>query len=259
MVTPLDNKFSQTQLAVRSTARNATIYAALCTLLVPGLATAAAWNVDPVRLEISTQQKTAAVTVKNDSDQPTSIQIQAVAWSQVGGKDVYTPTQELLVSPPIVTIAANAEQVIRVGLRRQADASSELSYRISLQELPPQPAPGVTGVQVALRIGLPVFVQPENGLAAPKLLWSVAQMPDRQLKVVLNNQGNAHVQISDFALYLPASEQAIASEAGSSYVLAGQTREWLLKTSAAQSGGPLRLKASTDAGNIETDLVLGRP
>ncbi|MFA7279351.1 MAG: molecular chaperone [Sterolibacterium sp.] len=234
-----------------------------CTLalLVPQIAGAAVWDVDPVRIELSQEQQTAALTIKNESDQPTSLQVQAVAWAQEGGKDVYTPTRELLVSPPIVTIAPKSEQVIRVALRRQADASKELSYRINLQELPPQPREGFNGVQVALRIGLPVFVQPEKDQAAPKMTWNVQRLPDHQLKVGLQNHGTAHVQVSDFALYLPGSEQSIATQAGSTYVLAGQSQEWLLKTGSLQvvSGGQLRIKAYTDAGDTETQLVLDKP
>lgn len=237
--------------------------AALCSiaLLIPGIAAAASWQIDPVRVELSPQQQTAAVVVRNDSDQPTSLQIQAVSWSQLKGKDVYTPTKELLVSPPIVTIAPKTEQIIRVALRRQADSTSELTYRISLQELPPPPGPDFMGVKVALRITIPVFVQSQNGEAAPKAVWNVTQMPDKKLKVWMRNQGNAHIQISDFSLYVPGNEQAIFGELGSSYVLAGQEHEWLIKTSSLAniSGGRLRLKAYTDAENVDTELVLHKP
>ncbi len=240
-----------------------TCHATLCVLaaFLPQLAGAAAWDIDPVRVELSPEQQTAAITIKNDSDQATSIQIQTVAWSQVGGKDVYTPTRELLVSPPIVTIAPKSEQVIRAALRRQVDASSELAYRINLQELPPPPVPGFTGVQVALRIGLPVFVQSQKGDAASKMFWSVVRMPNNQLKVGLRNSGSAHVQVSDFSLYVPGRDRPIAGESGSNYVLAGQTREWLLKTGPTETlaGGRLHLKAFTDAGDIDTELVLDKP
>lgn len=237
--------------------------AALCAvaLLAPQVAVAADWNVDPVRIELSPEQQTAAIIVRNESDQPSSMQIQAVAWSQVDGKDVYTPTRELLVSPPVVTIAPKSDQVIRVALRRQADASKELTYRVNLQELPAQPSPDFTGVHVALRVGLPVFVQPHKGEAKPKMAWTVSRMADNTLKVGVQNQGNAHVQISDFALYTPGSERPITGEAGSSYVLAGQSQEWLLKTNPSEkfADGRLRLKAHTDADTVDTELVLGRP
>lgn len=248
---------------VHSRQWRAALGAALCTLALLALppAEAASLSVDPVRIELSPQQQTAAITLKNDSDLPSSIQIQAVAWSQLDGKDVYTPTRELLVSPPIITIAPKSEQVIRAALRRQADTASELTYRIYLQELPPQPAPGFMGLQVALRIGLPVFVKPQTGKAAPKMVWTVSHAPDNSLKVALQNQGNAHVKVSDFALYIPGKDEPIAVESGLSYILAGQAREWLLKTGSLEkiTGGRLRLKAYTDAGNVDTELLLDKP
>jgi fimbrial chaperone protein len=238
-------------------------WATLCALalLSPTLVTAAEWNVDPVRVELSPQQQTAAIIVRNESDQPSSIQVQAVAWSQVDGKDVYTPTRELLVSPPIATIPPKSDQVIRVALRRAADPGKELSYRINLQELPHEQATESTGVQVALRIGLPVFVQSAKGDAMPKMAWSVARVSDSQLKVKVSNQGNAHVQVSDFSLHAAGAADAVSSESASSYVLAGQSREWLLKTAPSQTiaNGRLRLMAFTDADKVDTELVLGKP
>lgn len=263
MVTPLDtfanNINSNSVLRSWEATGSAALFA--LALLHPGLAGAAEWNVDPVRVELSHEQQTAAIIIRNESDQPSSLQIHAVAWSQVNGMDVYTPTRELLVSPPVVTIAPKSDQVIRVALRRQADPAKELSYRINLQELPAQPAPEFSGVHVALRIGLPVFVQPLKGEAKPAMAWSVVQLANNTLKVGVINQGNAHVQISDFALFNPGSDQPITAEAGSNYVLAGQSQQWLLKTDPSEkmSSGRLRLKAFTDATYVDTDLVLAKP
>lgn len=237
--------------------------ASLCTaaVVVPGLATAADWEIDPVRIELTQSQPTAAITLKNTSDQPTSMQVDVVAWSQVDGKDVYTPSRELLVSPPIVTIPPKGEQVIRAALRRPADANRELSYRIHLQELPPAPKPGFMGVNVAMRVGLPVFVESLKGKPTPKMVWNVQPMPGNQLKVSLQNQGTAHVQVTDFSLYLPGGSQAVASELGSTYIMAGQSHEWLMAMATTEKmvDGRLQLKAFTDAGDVDTQLVLGKP
>ena len=147
------------------------------------------------------------------------------------------------------------------ALRRAADPGKELSYRINLQELPAEQTPESTGVQVALRIGLPVFVQSVKGDAAPKMAWSVSRVSDSQLKVQVQNQGSAHVQISDFSLHAAGAAQPVSSESASSYVLAGQSHEWLLKTHSSQAiaNGRLRLMAFTDADKVDTELVLGSP
>jgi len=237
--------------------------AALCAfaLLALPIAEAADLGVEPVRIELSAEQQTAAIKISNASDAPASIQIQAVVWSQIDGKDVYTPTRELLVAPPIVTIAPKGEQVIRTALRRPADPSNELAYRIFLRELPAPPPPGYKGLQVALRIGLPVFVKPQHGQAAPKMVWSVAHAPDNHLKATLFNQGNAHVRVSDFVFYVSGSDQPIAGEAGSTYVLAGQSRSWLVKKEhpAKTLDARLRLKAHTDAGDVDVELAAEMP
>lgn len=230
-------------------------------VLIPAVAGAGDLSVDPVRIELSPQQQVASVNIRNNSDQPTTIQIEATAWSQLDGKDVYTPTRELLVSPPIITIAPKSEQVIRSALRRKADTSTELTYRIYLQELPSQPVPGFKGVQVTLRIGLPVFVKPQKLKATPKMLWTVSAAPDNSLKVALQNQGSAHVQVSDFALYDVGNDKPIGGESGLNYILAGQMHEWLIKTDPSKTitGGSLRLTAHTDAGNVDIELPVGTP
>ena len=117
------------------------------------------------------------------------------------------------------------------------------------------------GVQVALRISLPVFVQSQKGEALSKMVWTVSRTAENKLKVGVKNQGNAHIQISDFAIYVPGSEKPITDESGSSYILAGQSHEWLLKTTSPEKMtiDRLHLKAYTDAENVDTELVLGKP
>jgi len=244
-----------------SATRCAFACAALLLLLLPLAAPAGDLAVDPISIQLTPMQQSVAIRITNNSDQPTSIQIQAVTWSQVDGKDVYVPTRELLVAPPIVTIAANSEQIVRAALRRQADPANELSYRIFLQELAAPPPPGFRGLQVALRIGLPVFVQPQRGVAAPKLTWSMSRRADNKLVVTLRNDGNAHVQVSDFRLMLPGTNQVVAGESASSYVLGGQTRSWELHTDPAIKARPavLQLQAYTDAGEFDVALTAETP
>ena len=229
--------------------------------LISGLAGAAGWSIDPIRVDLSPSKKTGAMTIRNDTDQPTSIQIQAVVWTQVGGKDVYTATKELLVSPPIVTIPPKSEQIIRVALRKQPEANKELAYRINLQELPMTATPNSSAVQVSLRIGLPVFVQSQAGDAVPKMTWKVTSAPNGMYKVDLHNSGSAHVQVLDFFLYAPGSEIPLASQTSSSYVLAGQSQEWLLKSTntAKRYDARLHLKAFTDSVNVDALIVTEQP
>lgn len=229
--------------------------------LMPMLANAASLEIDPVRLNLSHKQPTAALTIRNNSDQPAKLEIKTMAWTQVDAKDVNTVTKELLVSPPIVTIAPHGSQIVRAALRRQADPKNELAYRIHIQELPAAPLPGLTGVQVALHISLPVFVSARNGKSAPHMVWSAVRKTDGQLMLTLHNQGTAHIQVADFSLLSPGTNELVAQGPGASYVLAGQTQTWDLVPLAADKMtlARLRLKVSTDAGDADQELPLDKP
>lgn len=221
-----------------------------------------AWDVDPIQLELTTRQPTAAVTIRNDAEEAVAIQIQALSWTQNEGKDLYRATGELIASPGTVTLAAHAQQLIRVGLRRKTDSEVELAYRLNFQEMPAQTSSDLpAGKSVLLRIGMPVFVQPNAGNTALKLRWSMLRSSDGVIKISVLNQSNRHVKVLDYSVYGSAVDKPIASMSGASYVLADQTHVWKLKTKlpGKVSDEPLRIKAYTDAGVVETELLPEQP
>ncbi|HUH93753.1 MAG TPA: molecular chaperone [Casimicrobiaceae bacterium] len=230
----------------------ASLVFALC--LAPAAATAGSFQVNPIRVDIA-KGASAAITLRNDGEESIVVQSSVVGWSQDNGQDVYAPTTEALVTPPIMTVPPGGEQIVRVGLRRPSDPQRELTYRVYLQEVPPPPKPGFNGLQVALRVGLPVFVAP---LAAPirRLEWSARIRPDGTIALNADNTGNSHVQITDFELRLPGASEPLARESLLAYVLAGQRRQWNLPAPAerVKSARELRLKAFTDAGEIDTAI-----
>lgn len=214
---------------------------------------AGSFQVNPIRIDLSRGATNAAITIRNDGAEPVVVQSSVVAWSQENGQDVYAPTPEALVTPPIMTVPAGGEQIVRVGLRRPPDPQRELTYRVYLQEVPPPPKAGFTGLQVALRVGLPVFIAP---LAAPvrRLEWSAQIRPDGTIVLSAQNTGNAHVQVTDFELRSSGAGESVAHESSLAYVLAGQRRQWTLSAPAdrVKSARELRLKAFTDAGEIDS-------
>ena len=216
---------------------------------------------NPIRVNLSAAKRSEALTVTNSGSDPVVVQVSAMAWAQDAGKDVLSATSDVLVSPPIATIAPGKEQIVRVGLRRAPDAHTELSYRLFLQEVPPPPKPGFQGLQVALRVGLPIFVEPRDGRAKAALEWTASSLGKDSIRLTLQNQGNGHIQISDIGLYAKGGKDPIASRTGLVYVLPGQSHEWDLALRHGDIGGTerLRLKVTTDAGSIDTEIGLAKP
>ncbi len=215
-------------------------------------AVAASIEVNPVRLALSATQPVAALTVRNAGTQPVGLHLQVMAWTQVKAADQYAATRELLATPPIFMLAPGAAQTVRVGLRRAIDAERELAYRLYLQEIPASVAQPGTGVRIALRIGVPVFVLP-RGPAAPLLSWRAKQDAGAVL-LQAQNAGKAHARILD--LKLVAGSHTVA-ETAAAYVLPGQSWQWRLAGSGVTAAGtPLRVRVKTDAGSSDADVTL---
>lgn len=232
---------------------------AVCAAVIAPSAVAGSFDVNPIRVDLTGQSRSAAVTVRNSGDDPVVVQITVQAWSQDASKDVLTATNDVIVSPPIATIPAGQEQIVRIAMRRAPDAQRELSYRLFLQEVPPPPRPGFQGLVVALRIGLPIFVQPRQGPGKADLVWNLDTGSPQALRLKLDNKGSAHIQISTIELFRRSEKDAVAEFSGLAYVLPGQTRDWDLKLRdpAIKRGERLRMKVSTDAGSIDTEIELG--
>ncbi|HUX23192.1 MAG TPA: molecular chaperone [Burkholderiales bacterium] len=220
---------------------------------------AGSFEVNPIRIDLSAHARSAALSVRNSGADPVVVQASIVSWTQEHGQDVYTPTKEILITPPIATIQPGAEQIERLGMRRAPDAVKELAYRVFLQEVPPPPKPGFQGLQVALRLSLPVFVQPREGKAKATLVWNLELQGDDTLHLQLDNKGTGHIQVSEVALFQPGQEKAVASQSSLVYVLAGQSHSWTLKAPTAhlKPTDHLRLKVTTDAGSLDTAIDLG--
>jgi fimbrial chaperone protein len=225
-------------------------------LLAPLGARAASFQVNPIRLTLSAEQATDVLRVTNTSDSPTVVQLQIVVWSQENGQDVYTPSRALLATPPIFTVAPGSQQVVRVGMRSAPDAKQETCYRLFLSEVPPAPAPGFRGVQIALRIGIPVFVEPAQP-TAPALQWSAKRVSASELEIAAANNGTAHAEILKLIVAEKGRSTPLLQEFGG-YLLPGARRAWTIKLAVPlTANAPLEITADTDRGSFHAQLAPG--
>ena len=214
-------------------------------------------SVSPIRVELSAAQRSVALTVRNDGDQPSVVQAQLVAWSQKNNEDRLETTNDLLASPPIFTVPAGGSQILRIALRRAADPASERAYRVLVTEVPGKPQPGFTGAQFALKISLPIFVDAAAAKTAAKLEWSARRNAAGEIALSAMNTGARHIQIHSVEV---VSEQSVvdADLATMWYVLPGQRRTVIVKPVAGRTvaAGRIRVKADSDAGPLSADVVL---
>ena len=200
-------------------------------------AMAGSFKVQPVRVDLSPSQATAVLHVTNESDSPTVVQVGIKAWSQSSGRDVFKPTRNVLATPPIFTIPAGGEQIVRVGLMSPPKANREDTYRIFLSQVPPKPRPGLRGLQFALRISIPIFVTPATRNAKkkpePDLRWSCQAQGRDTFKVSVDNIGMAHERLWGVTVSGSDTGDAVYKpDMGNGYLLAGALRQWTFKSKA---------------------------
>lgn len=225
-------------------------------LLVAGvsMASAGSFQVNPVRATLSPSKPISAMTVRNTGTEPAVLQLEVMTWSQQQGKDVYTPTTEILATPPIFTVPVGGSQVIRVGLRRAPDTQREMTYRLFIQEVPPPPKAGFQGLQVALRIGVPIFITP-SAVQPPALAWKIYRTRDGKLEVNLTNNGGIHVQVANFKL-VKVDGGELGKQHIAAYVLPSQSSSWQVKDiSVPASVSTVHLFAQTDAGDVDAGVI----
>jgi fimbrial chaperone protein len=228
-------------------------------LAAAGTAAAGSISVAPIRVELSSGKRTAVLTVRNQDDSPVVVQARPAAWSQREGEDQLDDTRDLVVTPPIFTIPAKGQQVLRVALLRDADPARELDYRLVLAEVPPAIPTETTGLRVALRITLPVFVVAQ-ARTAPDLLWSHRWLADGTLDIAAQNRGTAHLQILDFDVRGSGPSSGKAHADSSHYLLPGTIIHWQLHPgSAVPHDAQLVIQGHSDAGDFTVTSAPGSP
>lgn len=204
-----------------------------------------AFQVRPVRLDLGNRQPTAQLVVSNPTARPMLIQADAFDWSQEQDRDQLKPSQDLIVNPPIFELAPGAQQVVRVGLRRAAQDGVERPHRIWLTQVATAPIEDDSGVQMLLRLSLPVFVT-GTGTGAPQTRWQ-RNAPDGAVE--LYNPGARHVHVRELRLL---ADDASPTSLGACYALPGGRCRWPLPPALRHK--TLRIEADSDAGTLRSQF-----
>jgi fimbrial chaperone protein len=232
------------------------LVAALALATAPSAADAASLQVAPVLLEMRAPGATSTVRLRNGSDLPLSAQARVFRWKQVDGRDVLEPTDEVVASPPSVTLSPRVDYSIRVVRTSRTPVEQEESYRLLLDELPDPAQQKGGAVSLVLRHSIPVFFMPA-ATSASKLSWSVKVTGGKVVLAVTNTGGRrvrlAGVRVSD-------GNRTVDFGAGLlGYALAGSTMSWERPAPRGFSGSA-KITATSDAGpvNASARVTAGR-
>ena len=183
---------------------------------------AASLQISPISLSLQTQQRAGAFTLGNLGSAPLTAQGRVFRWEQDDkGADVLTPSDALVVSPPMVKLEAHSEQQFRVIRTQPAGALGE-SYRLIVDELPAPSDTPRKGLQLVLRYSVPVFLNSSEN-PQPTLLWQFEPQGKGKTALVVHNTGTVRAQIGRVWVERGAGkEPQPVNEGLAGYVLPGK-------------------------------------
>ncbi|MCG0454565.1 molecular chaperone [Enterobacter cloacae complex sp. ECC445] len=219
-------------------------------------ATILLWPIDPW---LAADANATELWIQNQGNSATTMQVRIVRWKQEGGYERYTAQQDVVASPPIVTIQKGNKQLIRLIKQGAVPAGTEQAYRIIVDEIP-QPdakAEPTIGLKLQMRYSIPLFVYGQ-GIPTIKegahhalvetrnLSWRVTRT-DGQPALEVRNRGDIHVRLSQVALEQGGQKRTVA-EGLLGYVLPGSTRSWPIPAGVRQ---PERMSAQINARDAQ--------
>ncbi|MFA5941922.1 MAG: fimbria/pilus periplasmic chaperone [Sinimarinibacterium sp.] len=218
----------------------------------PALAEPGGVSVSPVRVDLDAGQRTGALTLHNSTERRYRFQVEVMRWTQTPqGDDVYAPATGVLANPPLFELVPQAQQIVRVGLLGEVPASIEASYRIYFNEIElPRPTAG-SGLNVLLRLGVPMFVAPV-GAAQHRLEWS-ARLQDGALRLQADNRGNVHERRAQLRVLDAERGTALHADTGFRDILPGSRWQW---TFPAGTTAPAQLKIEANTHENHEDVVV---
>ncbi|MCF7749899.1 molecular chaperone [Bacillus subtilis subsp. subtilis] len=228
-----------------------------CTLIsvASAVAHAASLQVAPTSLQLSARQNADALWISNSGTAPVQVQVRVYRWSQSDGQDRLEPTDDLQVSPPMQSLAAGQQQLVRVVRSDPQPPAAQLAYRVIVDELPALD-PHRTGMQFVLRYSLPVFVQPgDTGTA--QLQARQILLADGRPALEVRNSGRAYAQLADLAIGSAERPQTVHPGL-LGYVLGGQTMHWPLDVPPARLTGATFM-ARINGESAQTPLPVAPP
>lgn len=197
---------------------------ALACLLLAWMAPALAgrFSVAPIRVDFTSGIRIGSVSVTSEDDHPLVFKNSPSLWTQnAEGGDVYAPTSDLVVTPPLLRVETGEPRIVRIGTLRES-GDIERSYRVFLEEQAPANSEGGGAtIAVVIKFGVPVFVAPRTERIAGR-----AEIIDRKpgkLTLQVENTGNVHFNLES----ITANGTAV-KDVSSWYLLPGTTRRYEL-------------------------------
>lgn len=194
---------------------------------------AGSFQVSPVGIQMAPRERAAALHLSNTGNQSITLHAEVMQWSQsADGQDLLEPSNDLVLSPPVIVLPPGARQVVRLARLAPPHPENGQSYRLIVRESSPKgmatPNPGQ--VPVLLGMSLPVLLTPPQPMR--KVACEPQAMHESRLTLFCTNEGNVVARVLRVEMGPPSAP--VARFSGATYWLPGSRHRVDL-----QSTGPV--------------------
>lgn len=190
-------------------------------------AQAAVFEVTPVQLYLSAKQPIGVLKITNQSDENSLLHLSLVSWMQKSGENLYQPSQDILLTPPMFKIPAHHSQIVRFALKRPVFGYMQKTYRVQIKEIDQGHPSRETGQKLyfLMNFSVPLFVEPQHRI--DQAAWTVKCLDKNKVKLSVRNEGNITLFINKWRLINQQRNIELAKKSTFVYVLPHQSYAWI--------------------------------
>ena len=173
---------------------------------------AANFSISPMSAVISAQDQYGQISITNNADQTILFQTKIVAFNPITKQE--QPTQDLMLTPPIINIAPGQTQVFRVADMIAPSLTQEKYYHVYFSQVAnstPNANKNNNGASLnfVFNIAIPIYVLPAN--LQTNLYWSAHLLNAKKIQLTVVNHGNSHIQFYSAGIMNNVTNEALAS------------------------------------------------
>jgi fimbrial chaperone protein len=225
------------------------VLTATLALAAYGSAQGGSLQVEPVLVDVTAPGAASTVTLRNEGAAPINAQIRVFRWSLVDGQEKLEPTNDVVASPPSVTLTPKGQYIARIVRVSKAPVTGEESYRLLVDQLPDLSQQKNGAVNLLVRYSIPIFFGAPNK-KNPLVAWSLSVKGDK-ITLMARNNGERRLRISALSLR-DANGRSISLGAGlAGYALGQSTKTWTVSGRGFATNGSASVSAQSDGGPIQ--------
>ena len=217
-----------------------------CTTAVAG-----SLQIEPVLVHVTAPGAASIINLRNEGTTPINTQIRVFRWSLIDGQEKLEPTEDVVASPPLVTMTPKSQYITRIVRVSKRPVTGEESYRLLVDQLPDLAQQKNGAVNLMVRYSIPVFFGAADKKGAA-VAWSFAVRGDK-LTLSARNNGDRRLRISVLSVRDVNGRSISFGNGLAGYALGQSTKTWTSSAGARgfAPNGAVSISAQSDNGPIE--------